>query len=67
MNVGSTESDLPKKQIYLINNNYKLNEYVSDYNSQIKVYSVMYLPVVVSATLYDLSGTKFSFDKKGSG
>jgi hypothetical protein len=57
-------SDLPKKQIYLINNNYKLNEYVSDYNSQIKVYSVMYLPVVVSATLYDLSGTKFSFDKK---
>jgi hypothetical protein len=57
-------SDLPKKQIYLINNNYKLNEYVSDYNSQIKVYSVMYLPVVVSATLYNLSGTKFSFDKK---
>ena len=57
-------SELPKKQIYLINNNYKLNEYVSDYNSQIKVYSVMYLPVVVSATLYDLSGTKFSFDKK---
>ena len=57
-------SDLPKKQIDLVNNNYKLNEYVNDYNSQIKIYSVMYLPVVVSATLYDLSGTKFSFDKK---
>lgn len=57
-------SDLPKKQIYLVNNNYKLNEYVNDYNSQIKIYSVMYLPVVVSSTLYDLSSTKFSFDKK---
>jgi hypothetical protein len=30
-------SDLPKKQIYLANNNYKLNEYVNDYNSQIKI------------------------------
>jgi hypothetical protein len=57
-------SDLPKKQIYLANNNYKLNEYVNDYNSQIKIHSVMYLPVVVSSTLYDLSDTKFSFDKK---
>lgn len=57
-------SDLPNKQIYLINNNYKLNEYVNHYNSQINVYSVMYLPVVVSATLYDLSGTKFSLDRK---
>jgi hypothetical protein len=57
-------SDLPKKQIYLVNNNYKLNEYVNDYNSQIKIYSVMYLPIVVSSTLYSLSGTKFSFDKK---
>jgi len=57
-------SDLPKKQIYLVNNNYKLNEYVNDYNSQIKIHSVMYLPVVVSSTLYDLSDTKFSFDKK---
>jgi hypothetical protein len=57
-------SDLPKKQIYLVNNNYKLNEYVNEYNSQIKIYSVMYLPVVVSSTLYNLSGTKFSFDKK---
>jgi hypothetical protein len=57
-------SDLLKKQIYLVNNNYKLNEYVNDYNSQIKIYSVMYLPIVVSSTLYSLSGTKFSFDKK---
>jgi hypothetical protein len=57
-------SDLPKKQIYLVNNNYKLNEYVNDYNSQIKIHSVMYLPVVVSSTLYILSGAKFSFDKK---
>ena len=57
-------SDLPKKQIYLVNNNYKLNEYVNDYNSQIKIYSVMYLPVVVSSTLYNLFGSKFSFDKK---
>jgi hypothetical protein len=57
-------SDLPKKQIYLVNNNYKLSEYVNDYNSQIKIYSVMYLPIVVSSTLYNLSGTKFSFDKK---
>ena len=57
-------SDLPKKQIYLVNNNYKLNEYVNDYNSQIKIYSVMYLPIVVSSTLDSLSGTKFSFDKK---
>ena len=50
-------SDLPKKQIYLVNNNYKLNEYVNDYNSQIKIYSVMYLPVVVSSTLYNLFGS----------
>jgi hypothetical protein len=57
-------SDLPKKQIYLVNNNYKLSEYVNDYNSQIKIYSVMYLPIVVSSTLDSLSGTKFSFDKK---
>lgn len=58
------DSDLPNKQIYLINNNFKLNEYVNDYNSEIKVHSVMYLPVVVSSTLYNLSGTKFNSDKK---
>lgn len=57
-------SDLPKKQIYLINNNYKLNEYVNKHNSQIKIYSVMYLPVVVSFSLRNFGGTEFNFDRK---
>jgi hypothetical protein len=58
------ESDLPKKQIYLINNNYKLNEYVNKYDSQIKICSVMYLPVVVSFTLLNFGGNEFNSDKK---
>lgn len=58
------ESDLPKKQICLINNNYKLNEYVNKYNSQIKICSVMYLPVVVSFTLLNFGGIEFNSDKK---
>jgi hypothetical protein len=57
-------SDLPKKQIYLINNNYKLNEYVNEHNSQIKIYSVMYLPVVVSFSLLNFGGNGFNFDRK---
>ena len=58
------ESDLPKKQICLINNNYKLNEYVNKYNSQIKICSVMYLPVVVSFSLLNFGGNEFNSDKK---
>jgi len=58
------ESDLPKKQICLINNNYKLNEYVNKYDSQIKICSVMYLPVVVSFSLLNFGGTEFNSDKK---
>jgi hypothetical protein len=58
------ESDLPKKQIYLINNNYKLNEYVNKYDSQIKICSVMYLPVVVSFSLLNFGGKEFNSDKK---
>lgn len=57
-------SNLPKKQIYIVNNNYKLNEYVNECNSQIKVYSIMYLPVVVSFTLTQLGGIEFNMDKK---
>lgn len=57
-------SDLPKTQIYLINNNFKLNEYVKKYSSSIKIYPVMYLPTVVSFSLQSLGGTKFTVDKK---
>ena len=57
-------SDLPKTQIYLINNNFKLNEYVTKHNSQIRIYPVMYLPIVVSSTLLNFGGTEFNSDKK---
>lgn len=43
--------NLPNKQLYIINNNYKLNDYVVKYNSEINVYSIMYLPIVVSLSL----------------
>ena len=57
-------SDLPKNQIYIINNNYKLNEYVNVHNSKIKIYSVMYLPIVVSLSLQRDEGTEFNTDDK---
>ena len=43
--------DVSPKQIYVINNNYKLNNYVINYKSEINVYSIMYLPIVVSLSL----------------
>jgi hypothetical protein len=57
-------SDLPKKQIQLINNNYKLYDYVNKYDSEIKVFSTMYLPIIVSITLQEGEGTQFSLEKK---
>lgn len=44
-------TSLPHEQIYVVNNNYKLNHYVINYKSKINVYSVMYLPIVVSLSL----------------
>jgi hypothetical protein len=58
------EQDLPKKQIYIINNNYKLNEYVNKHNSNINVYNIMYLPVVVAFSLVNFGGTEFDLGKK---
>jgi hypothetical protein len=57
-------SNLPKNQIYIINNNYKLNEYVNVHNSKIKIYSIMYLPIVVSLSLQRDEGTEFNTDDK---
>jgi hypothetical protein len=57
-------SDLPKNQIYIINNNFKLKEYVNKHNSKIKVYSIMYLPTVVSSTLEKFGGIEFNIEKK---
>lgn len=57
-------SDLPKNQIYVINNNHKLPEYVNKHNSEINVHSAMYLPVVVAESLKELGGTEFSTEKK---
>jgi len=57
-------SDLPKKQIYIVNNNHKLFEYVNKHSSEIKVHSSLYLPVVVSATLRENGGNKFNTDRK---
>ena len=45
------DSFLPPEQIYIVNNNYKLNNYVINYKSKINVYSIMYLPIVVSLSL----------------
>jgi len=58
------KSDLPNKQLYVVNNNYKLNDYVVKYNSEINVYSIMYLPIVVSLSLQRDDGTKFDINKK---
>jgi len=58
------DSDLPKHQVWIINNNHKLPEFVNKHNSVIKVHSSMYLPVVVSESLRELGGTEFSSDKK---
>lgn len=57
-------SDYPKSQIYLINNNYKLNEYVNKHDSEINICSIMYLPFVISTTLKNMGGTEFTFDRK---
>ena len=57
-------SNLPKNQLYVINNNYKLNDYVNLHNSKIKIYSVMYLPIVVSLSLQRDEGTKFNVSDK---
>lgn len=62
--ISLNETDLPKKQIYIINNNYKLNEYIHKHNSQINVYNIMYLPVVVSFTLVNFGGFEFNPERK---
>ena len=58
------DSDLPKKQIYIVNNNHKLFEYKNKHNSEIKVNSTIYLPVVVSISLRESGGNKFNTDRK---
>lgn len=58
------KEDLPKKQIYIINNNYKLTEYINKHNSSINVYNIMYLPVVVSFSLINFGGTEFDMGRK---
>lgn len=58
------EQDLPKKQIYIINNNYKLYEYVNKHNSSVNVYNIMYLPVVVAFSLINFRGTEFDLGRK---
>jgi hypothetical protein len=57
-------SNLPQNQIYIVNNNHKLTEYVNKHNSKIKVHSSMFLPVVVSASLREINGTTFSVETK---
>jgi len=57
-------SDLPKNQIYIVNNNHKLSEYVNKYNSKIKVHSIMYLPTVVASVLSENGGIEFNLNRK---
>jgi hypothetical protein len=56
--------DLPKNQIYVINNNYKLAEYVKKHESEIKVYHVMYLPIIISLCVPNFGGSQFDYNRK---
>jgi hypothetical protein len=51
-------------QIYIVNNNYKLKNYVEKYESNINICSTEYLPIVVSLSLQRDTGTVFKTDKK---
>jgi hypothetical protein len=57
--------DVDKNQIYIINNNYKLKDYILKYNSKINICSTEYLPIVVSLSLQRDLGTEFTTNNKG--
>lgn len=56
--------DVNKEQIYVVNNNYKLQDYVIKYNSKINICSTEYLPIVVSLSLQRDIGTEFTVKQK---
>jgi len=56
--------NLNHNQIYIVNNNYNLKNYVKKYNSTINVCSTEYLPIVVSLSLQIDIGTIFNFKEK---
>jgi len=56
--------DVDKNQIYIVNNNYKLKDYIIKYKSEINICSTEYLPIVVSLSLQRDLGTEFTTNKK---
>ena len=62
--VKMNQLDVNQSQIYIVNNNYKLKEYVDKYKSKINVCSTEYLPIVVSLSLQRDLGTEFKTNIK---
>jgi hypothetical protein len=56
--------DINKEQIYIINNNYELKNYVKKYNSKINVHCTNFLPIWTAGSLTRNNGTKFNINKK---
>ena len=54
-------SKINSDQIVIINNNSKLKDYVKELNSNIKIHSTSYLPIVVSSGLF-LNNNDYKYD-----
>ena len=53
------------KQIYVINNNYKLDEYKVKYNSNINVHTIRFVPHSSTKVLQKVGGCNFETEKNG--
>lgn len=59
------ENDINEKQIYIVNNNYKLPEYKEKYQSQINVHTIRFVPHSSTKVLENVGGCNFEPIKEG--
>lgn len=59
------ENKINEKQIYIVNNNYKLPEYKEKYQSQINVHTIRFVPHSSTKVLENVGGCEFKEIKEG--
>ena len=59
------ENNIPEKKVYVVNNNDKLNNYKVNYNSDINVHSLQFIPHSSTKVLVKMGGNEYIENKDG--
>lgn len=59
------ENNIPEEKVYVINNNDKLNDYKVEYNSNIRVHSLQFIPHSSTKVLVKMGGNEYIDNKEG--